>query len=247
MHRAIPAQLGTDGFNRQADRFDGKLFKGEEVGDRGIQRVFAIGVAIIAANVQEGLHIKIAVESAWDAIFFDAGDAGEEVRADLVGFKKRPQLIVLPLRQRIIFVIVAFAAIERHSEHGFEGVLDGFIKPAGAVELEVLAGKEAGGPQALGIGRMQFVGCQHVLQHLVVTGVFIQRLDDPVAPVPDVFLRIADFCAEAPPVAVAPDVHPVSAPAFAVLRRCEEPIDDPSLRSRRWVRQKLLLFFECRG
>ena len=67
---------------------------------------------------------------------------------------------------------------------------------------------------------------EHLLDHPVVGLVRVERLDDPVAPPPDVRLALADLRLVAVPVAVPPDVHPVPAPALAVLRRGEQAIDD---------------------
>ena len=74
--------------------------------------------------------------------------------------------------------------------------------------------------------------------HAVVALVGVERLDDPVAPAPDVRLAVAHLLAPAGPVAVAPDVHPVPAPALAVPRDRQQPIDDLLVRVRRRVREE---------
>src|SRR5262249_330274 len=57
--------------------------------------------------------------------------------------------------------------------------------------------------------------------------IFVQRLDDPVAPVPDVALAVPYFVGAASiPIAVAPDVHPVTSPALAILRARQKLIHD---------------------
>ena len=71
-----------------------------------------------------------------------------------------------------------------------------------------------------------FVGREHRDDHAIVRLVAVERLDDPVAPVPDVRLAVADLLAPAGPVAVPPDVHPVPAPALAVPRAGQQAIDD---------------------
>src|SRR5947209_13534886 len=99
-----------------------------------------------------------------------------------------------------------------------EGVLDRVLHPLLAAQELVVANEVARGPQRVGVLRGQLVGGEHQPNHLVVGGVAVERLDDPVAPVPDVRLAVADLWPVAGPVAVTPDVHPVPAPALAILR-----------------------------
>src|SRR5262249_15806165 len=54
--------------------------------------------------------------------------------------------------------------------------------------------------------------------HLVVALVVVDRLDDPVAPAPDVRLAEVVVAPVFVAVGVAPHVHPVPAPALAVMR-----------------------------
>src|SRR5262249_42155266 len=70
--------------------------------------------------------------------------------------------------------------------------------------------------------------------------------DDPVAPVPDVLLAVADLLTQTPPVAVTPDVHPVAAPALAVLRAREQPVHDFFISVGRGVREESLLLLARR-
>src|SRR5207244_2698220 len=97
------------------------------------------------------------------------------------------------------------------------GVLDGAVEPDVAIELEPVADQKAGRSQHLRIGRGNLVAGQHLLDHAIVRLVLVDRFDDPVAPAPDVWLAVADLGAVAGPVAVAPYVHPVPAPALAVV------------------------------
>src|SRR5947207_229078 len=55
---------------------------------------------------------------------------------------------------------------------------------------------------------------------------------------PDVFLRITDFGAESPPIAVTPDIHPMAAPTLPVLRTVKQPRDDLVMRVWRLIRQE---------
>ena len=80
--------------------------------------------------------------------------------------------------------------------------------------------------QVVGVAGAGLVGGEHLDDHPVVGHVAVERFDDPVAPSPDVGLALAHLGAEAVPVAVAPDVHPVPPPALAVLRARQEPVDD---------------------
>ena len=88
----------------------------------------------------------------------------------------------------------------------------------------------------------EFVAGQHLDDHLVVGLVGVERFDDPVAPAPDVRLALADFGAVTVPVAVSPDIHPVPAPALAIMRAVEQPIDDLLVGVGRFVGQKSLHF-----
>ena len=71
---------------------------------------------------------------------------------------------------------------------------------------------------------MCLVGGQHEADHLVVRQVGIERFDDPIAPVPQVPGAVAVLVAQAPRVAVAPHIHPVSGPAFPVARVVEQAV-----------------------
>ena len=64
----------------------------------------------------------------------------------------------------------------------------------------------------------QLVAGEHLLDHPVVALVGVERLDDPVAPVPDMRVAVAGLLAQPIPVAVSPDVHPVPPPALAMTR-----------------------------
>src|SRR5688572_12627095 len=60
---------------------------------------------------------------------------------------------------------------------------------------------------------------------------------------PDVFLRIADFSPQPPPIAIAPDIHPMPAPALTVLRTFEQPRDDLVMRLERLIGRERFEFF----
>src|SRR5262249_36113683 len=93
------------------------------------------------------------------------------------------------------------------------------LQPDVTVEPEPVAHQKPGRAQRLWIGRRDFVARQHLEDHPVVAFIIVQRLDDPVAPAPDVAPAAPYFVGAAPiPIAVAPDVHPVTAPSLAILR-----------------------------
>ena len=75
------------------------------------------------------------------------------------------------------------------------------------------------------------------LDHAVVALVLVERADDPVAPAPDLAVAVhhVGHGAAAVPVAVPPDVHPVPAPALAVLGAGQQPVDDLLVGVRRRV------------
>ena len=101
------------------------------------------------------------------------------------------------------------------------------VEPGRPVKQIVVAHQEAGGPPGVRVERGDLVGGEHLREHAVVAFGVVERFDDPVAPVPDVLLCVADLRAQAVPVAVPPDVHPVPAPALAVMRVGQQPVDDP--------------------
>ena len=105
-------------------------------------------------------------------------------------------------------------------------MFDDLVEPCGAVEEVVGAAEEAGGAEGGAVVGGCFVGGEHVGDHAVEAGVGVEGFDDPVAPVPDVFLAVAELGVEAPPIAVAPEVHEVAGPAFAELGGGEELVDD---------------------
>src|SRR6185503_5927501 len=54
----------------------------------------------------------------------------------------------------------------------------------------------------------------------------VERFDQPIAPMPDVLLAVAQFFAQPIPIAVTPDIHPMTRPTFAVPRVVEETLHD---------------------
>ena len=147
------------------------------------------------------------------------------------------EAVVVGLVDGVVFVIVALHALHREAEEGAAGVLDGFIKPGGAVEEVVAAGEEAGSTQHGAILRRELVGRELLDDHAVIAFVGIEAFDDPVTPVPEMFLRMAELGTEAIPIAVAPDVHEVACPAFAELGGGEQTIYQGLIGKVGWIGQ----------
>ena len=152
--------------------------------------------------------------------------AGHAVDPDLVRLEDRADLVVVLLEDRVVHVVVAAGAAERHAQEGLAGVVDHVLHPLLAAEQLEVPREVAGGAEGVQVIGAGFVGREHRDDHAVVRLVAVERLDDPVAPVPDVRLAVADLLAPAGPVAVAPDVHPVPSPALAVTRTGQQTIDD---------------------
>ena len=219
-------QAGMNDFRGERHRRDLPRCLRKEPGNGRIDNTICVRIAVVATDMHKCFGVQVAVKGPWQAVLFDVGHARQQFRANLIGFENRPQAVVLDLAERIVFVVVALRAIERESQHRLGGVFDRLIEPAGAIELEVLPGQVAGSPKAVEVVGIQFVRGDHLAKHLVVALVGVQGLDRPIPPAPDMFLRVPDLRAQPPPVAVTPDVQPVPAPAFAVLRAGKQPVDD---------------------
>ena len=61
-----------------------------------------------------------------------------------MGFEDGSKAIVIFSRNRVVFVVVALAALEGQSNESPRGVLNGFVQPSGPIEKKVVAGQEAG-------------------------------------------------------------------------------------------------------
>ena len=166
------------------------------------------------------------VVGAREAVLLQVGRAGHLVDTRVIRLEDGAHRVVVRVRERVVFVVVAFRAVHREAEEGLARVLDHVVHPGRAVEEIVVACEEAGGAEGGGVGGREFVAGELLDHHAVVALVGIERFHDPVAPVPDVLLAVPELRAEAPPVAVTPEVHEVSAPALAVVRAGEQALDD---------------------
>ena len=127
---------------------------------------------------------------------------------------------------------MALAAVHGQAEQAFAHVFHGFLHPGVPVEEEKIARQKPGGPDFFQIPRIQLIRGQHLPQHFIVRQARVEGFHNPVAPVPHVFLAVPELVAEAPPVAVTPNVHPMPRPAFAMARISKELLDDPVISVR---------------
>lgn len=113
------------------------------------------------------------IEGHGDPIALEVGLTGDHVNADGVRFEDGAEGEVLLLRQRIIFVVVAFGAVEGETEEGFADMFDGFIHPLIAIEEEVVASEEAGGAEFGEVVGIEFIGGEHLPDHFIVREILV--------------------------------------------------------------------------
>ena len=145
--------------------------------------------------------------------------------------KNGEHLIELALRDRIELVIVAARAAERQPEerprrwwrrdrHRLYAILlevDAAFVVAGRVAME------AGGDQLIDSGIRQQVAGDLLDHELIERHVVVDRVDHPVAILPDIARRVDGVAVR---VGIARQVEPVAAPAFAIMRRREQSVDN---------------------
>src|SRR6187549_812446 len=115
-------------------------------------------------------------------------------------------------------MVVTARAFQCHGQKSLRGVLNSLFEPGVTVPSIPIADDVPRGAQGFWIGWRNLITGEHLKDHTVVTLVFVERLNDPIAPMPHVPLTILHVPPGAPaiPVAVAPEVHPMPAPALAV-------------------------------
>ena len=244
----------------QRNRLNVELAPAHDFRQAGLQRGILERSFLVAALEQIRDGLQVGIVDPVEPIFQRGGLlrqaqlldllrlAGQLIGAHVVRLEKRAQAIVLLLRQRIILVVVTAAALERHAQETHAGELDGVLEPDGAIEDVIVAAEVARRPQGIFIGRRDLVRSEHLDDHAVVALIPVERLDDPVAPAPDMPLAVTllvDFAA-AVPITVAPDVHPVPPPALAVERAAEEAIDHLVVRVAGRVGEKGVNLIACR-
>ena len=173
---------------------------------------------------------------------------------------------VIALRDRVVFVIVAFRALEREREQivrdHFGGPLQHAVANVERVEfvfVGVVGGvaEKRGGGEKFDDLRREFFGVAPIdhfvtgellVNEAVERFVLIQRTNHVIAIAP---LPVAEFDRSGVVVApqhidVAGPIQPVPAPAFAEVRRSEQTINQLVLSFGRIVRQELRDLFRCR-
>ena len=166
--------------------------------------------------------------------------AGNAVRADLVRLEYGPGRIVLALGNRVRHVVMALCASHRHPEEALESVLHRVFQPLLPGEHLVVPHQEPRRTQCTRIFWRDLIRRDHLRQHAVVGLVLVQGFHDPIAPSPDVRLRIPHLVAIRPPrpVAVTPDVHPVPPPTLPMPRIHQQPLHQTFIGTRSIVFQK---------
>ena len=176
----------------QFDFLDCKGCKIEKGWGGWFQFAAGIGAGLVTPDVLIGGFIEVAIVGPWKTLKGIDGILGS-IEPDLVGLENGAEAVIVVGPEGIVFVIVAFGAIGGQAEEGFCGVFDSLIHPACAVEKEVLAGQVTCCTEFGAIGRVNFIGRQHLANHLIVRQIFVEGFDDPVAPVPDIFLAVANL------------------------------------------------------
>ncbi len=191
----------------------GSLLRGGELGSGCLAASEALGVG---AQFGAALHL---------------GGRRQFERDLVVGLEERDQPEELALRDRVVLVVVALRTLQRRTEpHGrgrrraveqpfparFVGV-DAALVVAHRVAVE--AGRQHSLVAAIG----QQVAGQLQQREAIERQVAVVGIDDPVAPLPHRARRIE---VEAVGVGVAREVEPRQRPAFAVVRRREQAVDD---------------------
>ena len=91
-----------------------------------------------------------------------------------MGFEDGSKAIVIFSRNRVVFVVVALAALEGQSNESPRGVLNGFVQPSGPIEKKVVAGQEAGRSESVLVQGKKLVRCEHFQNYLIIALVFIE-------------------------------------------------------------------------
>ena len=191
---------------------------------------------------REQLRVRRPVESLQGLL--QLGDPGLQVRGLLLLGSGRQgerrlvavveegeQPVVLALADRVVLVIVTLAAADGQAEEDGAGGVDAIDDRLDAEHLDVdapllvrrrVAVKTRGDPIRLRRLREQIAG-KLIDDEAIDRQVMVQGVDDPVAVGPH---RAGAVDREAVRIAVAGQVEPVPGPAFAVVGRRQQPIDE---------------------
>ena len=144
-------------------------------GKRGLEGMIATASYARSNGVPYlGLCLGMRIENSWQPILFEIGRARQGVETHLMRLKYRPVSIIVFLRQRVVLVVVTFAAVQRQSKKSLSCVFDGFVKPRRSVKQIIIARQKSSCSQPISIDRIQLIGGQHFQDHLVVTLVSIE-------------------------------------------------------------------------
>ena len=215
-------------FQRKSDRLNVKIRFAEQHRHRGLQWNAGIRITFVTANKAIGGPRVVRIVDARHSILQDVGLTRHAIGSHVMRFKKGAEPIVIGLRNRIVFVRMTASAFEGQSQESGRGVLHDVAEPDIPVEEIPIAGEIACGTHHRGIVRRQFIAGNHLHNHPVVRLVLVQRFHGPVAPTPDMPLRIADLVAltVSVPVRISPDVEPVTAPALAIAGALQQLADN---------------------
>ena len=165
------------------------------------------------------------------AVLLHAGPVEERVVDLDVAEDRRLHAVVVLLQDRVELVVVAPGAVHGHAEdaaaEGPQHVVEVVVPPLGVVLLAEVHARprpqEPGGDEGLVGDVVELVARDLLAQELVVGLVVVEGVDDVVAVPPRVVAAVVLL--EPRRVGVAGHVHPVTAPALAVVRRVEQPLD----------------------
>ena len=101
-----------------------------------------VRIRFVAANVKIGHRLQMGVIDARQSVFFEIDFARHIVETDLIRLEDGPKTVIIGLREGIVFMVMALAAIDRQSEKSLAGVFDRLIEPGGTIELEIVPGEE---------------------------------------------------------------------------------------------------------
>ena len=156
-------------------------------------------------------------------------------------------------------MIVTARAMNRQAQEGGDGVgyhvvaveHAGLLFINGALAQLDVADKvpRTGGNEPRGDDSFGIIGEEHVAGNLLLDEaliglVRIERADDVVAIRPGVipaFVLVVAVC-----VAVVHDIQPVAAPAFAITRRSQQPVNEPLVGAGATIVDEIIHLFGCR-
>ena len=164
--------------------------------------------------------------------------------------KDRFESIVIPLRDRVVLVRVALAALQRQAQPHFaqrvgsiDGPFDAILFPINsAFGVDKRVTVKTGGNVLIG-GRAGEEVAGNLLDRELIEGhIIVECLDDPVPPTPSVRPRTVRLVAVT--VGVASHVKPVAAPSLTIVRRLEKTVHYVFVRIVRSIFEKRLDFIQ---